>query len=104
MVSPPCCLWLLLQFNARSESVAEKPVFSRLLKRQRCVVLLEGFYEWKTDAGGKKQPYYCSFGEGNLMKMAGLYDTWAGTCHMACNSSAVYGVASAFSWIWFVQH
>lgn len=67
-----------VQFNARSESVAEKPVFSRLLKRQRCVVLLDGFYEWKTDAGGKKQPYYCSFGEGKVMKMAGLFDTWAG--------------------------
>jgi putative SOS response-associated peptidase YedK len=39
------------QFNARSESVAEKPVFSRLLSRHRCVVLLEGFYEWKADAG-----------------------------------------------------
>jgi hypothetical protein len=38
-------------FNARSESVAEKPVFSRLLSSHRCVVLLEGFYEWKTDAG-----------------------------------------------------
>lgn len=38
-------------FNARSESVAEKPVFSRLLSSHRCVVITEGFYEWKTDAG-----------------------------------------------------
>ncbi len=36
-----------LQFNARSETVAEKSVFSRLLARQRCVVLFNGFYEWK---------------------------------------------------------
>jgi putative SOS response-associated peptidase YedK len=71
------------QFNARSESVTEKPVFSRLLQRQRCVVLLDGFYEWKADAGGKKQPYYVSFGEGNVMRMAGLYDTWTGW-HCAC--------------------
>jgi putative SOS response-associated peptidase YedK len=67
-----------MKFNARSESVTEKPVFSRLLQRQRCVVLLDGFYEWKADAGGKKQPYYVSFGEGNVMRMAGLYDEWAG--------------------------
>jgi putative SOS response-associated peptidase YedK len=33
-------------FNARSESVAEKPAFSRLLPGRRCVVLVEGFYEW----------------------------------------------------------
>jgi putative SOS response-associated peptidase YedK len=67
-----------VKFNARSESVTEKPVFSRLLQRQRCVVLLDGFYEWKADAGGKKQPYYVSFGEGHVMRMAGLYDTWSG--------------------------
>jgi len=35
------------QFNARSETVAEKSVFSRLLSRQRCIFLAEGFYEWK---------------------------------------------------------
>lgn len=36
-----------VQFNARSETVASKGVFKRLLARQRCVVLAEGFYEWK---------------------------------------------------------
>ena len=36
-----------MQFNARSETVAEKNVFKKLLSRQRCVVLLNGFYEWK---------------------------------------------------------
>ncbi len=36
-----------MQFNARSETVAEKPVFSRLMSRQRCIFLAEGFYEWK---------------------------------------------------------
>ena len=34
-------------FNARSETVAEKSVFSRLLHSRRCIVLLNGFYEWK---------------------------------------------------------
>lgn len=42
------------------------------------MVLTEGFYEWKADAGGRKQPYYVSFGEGSVMRMAGLYDVWAG--------------------------
>lgn len=73
IIAAPC-----LQFNARSETVTEKPIFSRLLPQQRCVVILDGFYEWKADAGGKKQPYYVSFGEGEVMRMAGLYDVWSG--------------------------
>mmetsp|Transcript_34575 Transcript_34575/g.87445 ORF Transcript_34575/g.87445 Transcript_34575/m.87445 type:complete len:427 (-) Transcript_34575:92-1372(-) len=45
-------------FNARSEGLATSPVFRRLLPTRRCVVLLNGFYEWKQDAGNRKQPYY----------------------------------------------
>ena len=37
----------LMQFNARSETVQEKSVFSRLLSSQRCIFMCEGFYEWK---------------------------------------------------------
>jgi putative SOS response-associated peptidase YedK len=36
-----------MQFNARSETVQEKSVFSRLLSSQRCIFMCEGFYEWK---------------------------------------------------------
>ncbi|KAL0020070.1 hypothetical protein WJX79_002941 [Trebouxia sp. C0005] len=64
-------------FNARSETVAEKSVFSRLLARQRCVVLFNGFYEWKKE-GSRKQPFYVNMGEGNAMRMAGLFDVWSG--------------------------
>jgi putative SOS response-associated peptidase YedK len=49
-------------FNARGETLAEKGVFSRLLKRGRGVVLLNGFYEWAAEGGrgrdAVKQPYY----------------------------------------------
>ncbi|GBF99465.1 hypothetical protein Rsub_12133 [Raphidocelis subcapitata] len=67
-------------FNARSETVASKGVFSRLLPGRRCVVLLNGFYEWKAVAGGKKQPYYVHLkspsGGEEPMRMAGLWDEW----------------------------
>lgn len=42
-------------FNARGESVGDKPSFKRLVDRKRCVVIVDGFYEWKTDAHGEKQ-------------------------------------------------
>lgn len=45
-------------FNARSESIATKPMFRRLVDQRRCVVLLDGFYEWTVDARKEKQPYY----------------------------------------------
>uniref|UniRef100_A0A2P2K313 Embryonic stem cell-specific 5-hydroxymethylcytosine-binding protein-like n=1 Tax=Rhizophora mucronata TaxID=61149 RepID=A0A2P2K313_RHIMU len=64
-----------MQFNARSESVGEKPSFRRLLTRTRCLVPVEGFYEWKKD-GSKKQPYYIHFKDGRPLVLAALYDHW----------------------------
>ena len=49
-------------FNARGETLREKPAFGRLLRRRRCVALIDGFYEWRREGAGKragaKQPYY----------------------------------------------
>ncbi len=45
-------------FNARSEGVDTSPVFRRLMATKRCLIVLNGFYEWKAGAGGRKQPYY----------------------------------------------
>ncbi|XVF32079.1 hypothetical protein REPUB_Repub17cG0051000 [Reevesia pubescens] len=62
-------------FNARSESVREKASFRRLLPKSRCLVVVEGFYEWKKD-GSKKQPYYIHFKDGRPLVFAALYDSW----------------------------
>jgi putative SOS response-associated peptidase YedK len=48
-------------FNARGETLREKPAFGRLLRRRRCVALIDGFYEWRREGAGRagaKQPYY----------------------------------------------
>lgn len=61
--------------NARGESINEKPSFKRLLYRQRCLILSDGFYEWmKTENG--KQPYFIQLASGEPFAFAGLWDRW----------------------------
>ncbi|KZV46808.1 embryonic stem cell-specific 5-hydroxymethylcytosine-binding protein-like [Dorcoceras hygrometricum] len=62
-------------FNARSESLREKASFRRLLPTNRCLVSVEGFYEWKKD-GQKKQPYYIHFNDDRPLVFAALFDSW----------------------------
>lgn len=59
--------------NARAETLGEKPMFRSLIRRQRCLVPANGFYEWKR-TGGPKQPYYIFLKDEPVMLMAGLYD------------------------------
>lgn len=62
-------------FNARSESAAEKPSFRDAMKKGRCIMPASGFYEWKTEGGGK-QPYYIHRKDGQPLAFAGLYSAW----------------------------
>jgi putative SOS response-associated peptidase YedK len=61
--------------NARGESVAEKPSFREAFKRRRCLIPASGFYEWGAQ-GKVKQPYYISLKSGELLAMAGLWESW----------------------------
>jgi putative SOS response-associated peptidase YedK len=61
--------------NARSETVAEKPAFKQLLKRRRCLVLANGFYEWQK-TGRARQPYYFRLRDHAPFAFAGLWDRW----------------------------
>lgn len=62
-------------FNARSETVKEKVSYLRLIPKNRCLVAVEGFYEWKKDVS-KKQPFYIHFQDHRPLVFAALYDTW----------------------------
>lgn len=62
--------------NARAETVDEKPSFKRLLAKRRCLILADGFYEWKT-VDGKKQPYRIMMKNQQPFAFAGLWDRWA---------------------------
>lgn len=61
--------------NARIETLLEKPSYRNLVSSKRCIVITNGYYEWRKD-GVRKIPYYLKDPEGKLLPMAGLYDVW----------------------------
>lgn len=63
--------------NARSETVFDKPAFRAAVRKRRCLVPADGFYEW----GGKKgerQPYYIAMSDGKPFAMAAIWERWEG--------------------------
>jgi putative SOS response-associated peptidase YedK len=74
-VKDPKAFTLLI--NARGESVNDKPAFRNAMKRRRCLFPADGFYEWKSVAGGKR-PYFAHRTGGGPLAFAGLWETWTG--------------------------
>lgn len=63
-------------FNARVETLTTKPAYRSAVKRRRCIVPIDGYYEWKKLDGGKKQPYYMTPQDGSSLALAGLWEVW----------------------------
>jgi putative SOS response-associated peptidase YedK len=64
-------------FNARAETLSERPMFRGAYKYRRCIVPASGFYEW-TGAKGRRTPHYFSAPDGRPLALAGLWDHWSG--------------------------
>jgi putative SOS response-associated peptidase YedK len=62
-------------FNARAETVAEKPSFREAFKKRRCLIVADGFYEWQKSAKAKK-PFRFKLRSSESFAFAGLYETW----------------------------
>jgi putative SOS response-associated peptidase YedK len=74
--------------NARAESLAEKPAYRPLLAKGRCLILADGFYEWRHDPDGKRRPVRYTLDGAEPFGFAGLWtgrhdpeaDEWLRTC------------------------
>jgi putative SOS response-associated peptidase YedK len=62
--------------NARAETVAEKPSFRTAYRKRRCLILADGFYEWRKE-GEQKTPYLISLADGSPFAFAGLWEDWS---------------------------
>jgi putative SOS response-associated peptidase YedK len=62
--------------NARAESAASKPAFRDALRRRRCLVPADGFYEWAASARGPRQPWYVARADAACFAIAGLFERW----------------------------
>ena len=63
--------------NMRAETVREKPTWQRTLAQRRCIIPIDGFYEWQDQGKGRrKQPFYIAARDEQPLALAGLWATW----------------------------
>ncbi|VFN03540.1 MAG: Putative SOS response-associated peptidase YedK [Candidatus Kentron sp. G] len=85
-------------FNARSETILEKPAFRTAFRRSRCLIPANGFYEWKTvreNGRPVKQPYYIRPEDGeDLFGFAGLAEYWRSPAGEVIHSCCIITTAA----------
>lgn len=78
--------------NARAETLDEKTSFKIPLQRKRCLIVANGFYEWKKESAGKK-PYLITLKNQELFGFAGLWDTWQSPEGKTINSCTIITIS-----------
>jgi len=61
--------------NARAETVATKPAFREALKKRRCLIAADGFYEWQKN-GKTKTPFCFTMADDSIFAFAGIWEQW----------------------------
>jgi putative SOS response-associated peptidase YedK len=79
--------------NARAETAAEKPAFRGAFRRRRCLVVADGFYEWRRSAR-TKQPYFIRLRDDRPFGFAGLWEAWEGPDHATLESCTLLTTAA----------
>ena len=86
-------------FNARAETVAEKPMFRDAFKRRRCIIPASGFFEW-TGGKGEKVPHLFTAADGApVLAFAGLWERWRDLASGDEVLSATIIVSGASAWM-----
>ncbi len=86
-------------FNARAESIAEKPMFREAFKRRRCIIPASGFFEW-TGGKGDKQPHLFTAADGSpILALAGLWEKWRDPASGEDVLSCTIIVSGASAWM-----
>jgi putative SOS response-associated peptidase YedK len=75
-------------FNARAETIAEKPSFKNAFQKRRCLIVADGFYEWQK-LGKIKKPFYFSLKSGQPFGFAGLHETWTSPDNQPVNTCTI---------------
>lgn len=85
-------------FNARAETIADRPMFRDSFAKRRCIIPASGYYEWTTTPDGK-QPYLISAADGGVLSVAGLWDRWknAATGETVVSCTMVITTANEFT-------
>jgi putative SOS response-associated peptidase YedK len=79
--------------NARAETIAEKPAYKQALKRRRCILPSDGFYEWKALESGPRVPHHIRLRNGELFGFAGLWEEWEAPDGSPLRTCAIITVA-----------
>jgi putative SOS response-associated peptidase YedK len=79
--------------NARSETLLKKPSFRNAIRRRRCLIPADGYYEWLGDVPGKKIPYFIHRLNHGLFAFAGLWEHWLGADGSELKTAAIITTA-----------
>src|ERR1051325_9539173 len=82
-----------LLFNARGETLLEKPAFASAMRYRRCLIPFDGFYEWK-HGGKRRPPYYIRDRAVGPMAFAGLWESWMGPNGEEMETAAIVTTAA----------
>jgi len=80
--------------NARAETLLEKSSFKRAAARRRCLVPIDGYYEWQRTRGEAPKPYFIQQKDGGLLALAGIWEHWQGADGSEIESAALITTAA----------
>ncbi|NPA92713.1 MAG: SOS response-associated peptidase [Chloroflexi bacterium] len=80
--------------NARAETAWQKPSFRAAFRRRRCLVLADGFYEWKREEGKRARPFYFTMKDRRPFAIAGIWEHWQGADGSEIIGSALLTVSA----------